>query len=652
MNKAIFFLLGISLLSAVEISPVDSETFNSLIELYNNDELTRQQLLDAYDQLESEDLQQAARMLLEDLGTPIDELKAAALAEQELFTMTFDTLINMYKNQEITRAQLIKAYDLFETADDKHLGDQALNVLLNTSIDSLRQEEATKAPQFSNGRPRRAQRQRPAQQHRNPRCRAMRRKRSARNHHAEVAQRVQAQTNQLAQRHHAHARRQEPTRDHLHEIRESNKRRKLHYQRSQEQLRAEEQFNRVIRETSLENQEMQEAIKRSQEERVRPVAPLGNQPLQNTNITSQSQINRLLDRSLAHQEAQDRVPQELDLGSVEAQAPHAREDQRPAPQQRVENVPQPPVSGAAPVGNQPAQSLEDLMRQVQEERAEEEGLKRANLLKAVQEEQGPAAQKDTPQRAFQEPKPRKETRLRPVPPQPVQRNQEPEEELPQPQLFEEERRKARVKREQEQTRKLSALQKDAQGEQNTSAVSPKQSQDKETRSMSEKSALRTAKTVAPTKKVPFELPQEQSDITLQTPVKELRMPEKPRRAAPVKEAPAEAPKVSSDKVSVYLGLFDGSPVFNKGSNGLTPTTVDLFNHSIAQTDTDVLDQWGQQLAQLVPTDAERMNALKHIINAYKQENAPRAELNLLMKKTVESIDNDETYAEYAELIDA
>ncbi len=58
---------------------------------------------------------------------------------------TFDTVIELHKKQQATRKDVINAYGQLQ---DKQLGDQLLQVFLQTNISTLRTKEARKAPQY------------------------------------------------------------------------------------------------------------------------------------------------------------------------------------------------------------------------------------------------------------------------------------------------------------------------------------------------------------------------------------------------------------------------------------------------------------------------------------------------------------------------
>ncbi len=154
MNKVLLSLLGIFLLSAEIINCMDTDRFHRLIGQYNKREITSQKLIDAYDEIDSKEVRQDALAMLDAQETPIAELRETAAYEAELFAQTFDTLIGMYKAGELSRAQLIQAYELFETDDDKIIGEQLLQVSLSKSIDELKQEEAHQSSRFSHGRQR------------------------------------------------------------------------------------------------------------------------------------------------------------------------------------------------------------------------------------------------------------------------------------------------------------------------------------------------------------------------------------------------------------------------------------------------------------------------------------------------------------------
>lgn len=154
MNKVLLSSLGIFLLSAEVISCMDTDRFHRLIGQYNKREITCQSLIDAYDEIDSKEVRQDALAMLDAQETPIAELRETAAYEAELFAQTFDTLIGMYKAGELSRAQLIQAYELFETDDDKIVGEQLLQVSLAKSIDELKQEEVRQGSRFSHGRQR------------------------------------------------------------------------------------------------------------------------------------------------------------------------------------------------------------------------------------------------------------------------------------------------------------------------------------------------------------------------------------------------------------------------------------------------------------------------------------------------------------------
>ncbi len=615
MNKALYYFLGLSLLSA-EIFGMDTATFNSLIELYSNDELTRQQLLDAYDQLGSEEAQQEARTLLEELGMPLDELKAAALEEHFLFTMTFDTLIRMYKEQEITRAQLIKGYNLFETEMDKLLGDQALQVLLNKSIEVLRQEEASHAPQYGNGQPRRAQPaqpRRPAHQRGNRPGRITRRQAPRQHQRDTVAPRAQAPARQAAIRGRRNVRRQDPVSDHLSENRARNMRKNRHSQEIQELAQAQYESNRIVRANVQEEHDLQEAMRRSLGDQNRPSsAPIGNsfvprnQPAPEHDRERQEYIDRLLDQNVVLQ-AQLKE---------EARSEEARPQNIPARplflDLQEEDSPRPVIAPNVSQVDTQVSWKENYMRQAFE---------RAEEIKSGEREA--ALRKSTPQNRAQK-KVSQERQAQVT--KPAARNSEFARKA---QLHEEEALKeSRAKCEEQEARIIADLQRSQGGQQAATQNAT------ETYSIINNNNLTTT---APKKQVRFNSAQKASEEILQVPARESRLSVATEPQAPIKEETSMAAVAAKSVLSVHLGVSTGTPVFQQGTTMLNPQKPDTFNQALAAADNDVITQWGHKLSQLASTDAARMKILNPIFEAFNNKHARPEKLELLVKETFKQL---------------
>jgi hypothetical protein len=142
MNKTLISPLGIMLLfSAMSLIGMDADTFSYLVNLYDEKEITRQQLINAYHDLTTKEDLQTAENALNAEGISLAVLKEQAQKEHEQFAQTFDTLVSLSKTGEITRSQLIEAYELFETEKGRVFGDKLLQTYLQKSIAQLKREE-------------------------------------------------------------------------------------------------------------------------------------------------------------------------------------------------------------------------------------------------------------------------------------------------------------------------------------------------------------------------------------------------------------------------------------------------------------------------------------------------------------------------------
>ena len=140
-NKA---LLIVALLITGYISTSESIPFAETISRYKNNEISRKQLIREYDSLKEADKTAADEATYQILHLSIKQLKNA-----EEFQDNFGKLVDLYTHQELTRQQLIEIYDDLEEDDDKLLAEQAINIRLKKSISQLKKDELTKAPEYS-----------------------------------------------------------------------------------------------------------------------------------------------------------------------------------------------------------------------------------------------------------------------------------------------------------------------------------------------------------------------------------------------------------------------------------------------------------------------------------------------------------------------
>lgn len=334
MNKTLISLLGISFLFSVgSIMGMDADTFSYLVSLYNEKEITRQQLIHAYNDLTTKEDLQTAQNTLKAQGISLAVLKEQAQKEHEQFAQTFDTLVSLYKKGEISRIQLIKAYELFETDEDKVFGDELLQTSLHQSINQLKQEEVRQDSQ----RPRTLQRNatRPGANRRtlqraNPGPKTLA---PHRDNRPPVKQAVIAQKRHGPHHPKQHTRRINPVQEHLDKVWEIKRARQI-----KEFLRNREKKENLAlsKDASSDNKGRLGSSKQPQKDQSSgsPVtAKSGQEPAQenNTSTGSLGSLTDLLDQSKAQQADQAKLRQELNPQEADDDDMAANKDSEKVP---------------------------------------------------------------------------------------------------------------------------------------------------------------------------------------------------------------------------------------------------------------------------------------------------------------------------------
>lgn len=638
MNKILISSLGIFLSCAANIFGMDIDTFHRLLGMYNDKEITCQDLVDAYDQIDSIDVRQAADAFLAAQGTSWAALKGKSEQEHELFTQTFDALVRLYRDGEVSRAQLIKAYNLFEREEDKALGNQVLDVLLNTSIDQLRNDQVQH-------RPGPARQQRPSRNtHPAPHEHRGRYRRN-RQRAIEQGNPPRAPQEQAGAQGVRGNRRRRPNtvEEHLSQVREQNELRRL---AQLERVQMREQTYRL-----QEAQDMQEALRRSREDQyqlvvpaieVDPVVPVRREPAPQAQQPRNSLV-QLLDQSQARQANQDRLRQELRGNG----APAPRESEQSQPQ-----APRPLVRQAQDdIGNQPRPQPASL------------DLFAADLSDVQAERNAQQARLREQLRGNGAPAPREAEQSQSHGLRPIGRHAQGGAEQSRPQaapldLFASDLSEAQAERDAQQVRMREQLKEKVPAQDH------------------QRSLVReaTEKRVAPLKQNPAArqepqplLKKEPSEgekalaVIAEQPKKDVQGAPKSQKERiallrqqgqeiqrPVQQPEPAAPK--REECSVNLSISTGTPVFTKGNHVYNPTMIEAFNKGLASVDRETIATWATQYAKLATSDEERQRILKPLIKAFSQPDAPQEQISMLMQSVVNDFQDHAKYQELTRLV--
>jgi hypothetical protein len=278
MNKKLLYLLGFLVVLAPSLKGMDGETFAFLTNLYQSNEISRRQLLNAYGDIESEAVKAAANDLLEGQGISIEHLAEREIIDLGNYTQTFDTLIALYKAGELSRADLINAYHLFETDSDKNIGDRFLEAFLQKTIQQLMQEEAQGTIERRVRRASLAVRQQKAPRRH---CNGLSRNLLQRPILAPVNRAQQAPRRQIGPR---------SVQAHLNMVKDQkNRRNEAILQRNERNQRAEEEYKALMQELAQEKSS-EEKAPRKRKQRSAPVEVIKDSKQKHAKPTQKTQL--------------------------------------------------------------------------------------------------------------------------------------------------------------------------------------------------------------------------------------------------------------------------------------------------------------------------------------------------------------------------
>jgi len=122
MKKVWYILLGTLLYTSAGFA-LDISSFKMLVKDFLQNQLTRKQLIDAYEQLDSNDDRAQADLMLDEAHiNSIVQLK-----EQEGLLGNFATFIELYDQNDLSQKSLIEAYKSLATDEDRQAADRLLN---------------------------------------------------------------------------------------------------------------------------------------------------------------------------------------------------------------------------------------------------------------------------------------------------------------------------------------------------------------------------------------------------------------------------------------------------------------------------------------------------------------------------------------------